>query len=71
MKSSLPVHARNIRDYYNHMRASIRTTKEDASGTEVVRYVDTGPDHFLHAENYVNCARLCRHGQGWSEGASS
>lgn len=70
MKSTLPAHARNIRDYYNHMRASVRVLKEDASGTEIARYVDTGPDHYLHAENYALVARMCRIGQGWVEGAA-
>lgn len=71
MKSTLPAHARNIRDYYNHMRASIRILKEDTSGTEIARYIDTGPDHYLHAENYCLVAGLCRYGQGWTEGSAS
>src|SRR5690606_34463693 len=68
MKSTLPAHARNIRDYYNHLRASVRVLKEDNSGTEIARYVDTGPDHYLHAEAYCLAASKCVHGQGWVEG---
>lgn len=71
MKSTLPAHARNIRDYYNHLRASIRVLKEDASGTEIARYVDTGPDHYLFSEAYCLAASACKIGQGWSEGATS
>lgn len=70
MKSTLPMHARNIRDYYNHLRATVRVLKESNDGTEVARYVETGPDHYLHAEVYALAAMRCIYGQGWAQGAS-
>lgn len=71
MKSTLPAHARNIKDYYDHLRASVRVLKEAPDGTEIARYVDTGPDHYLHAETYALAASQCIYGQGWAQGASS
>jgi hypothetical protein len=71
MKSTLPAHARNIRDYYDHLRASVRVLKESNDGTEVARYVETGADHFLHAEAYVLAASQCVYGQGWAQGAAA
>lgn len=68
MTSTLPAHARNIRDYYNHMRASIRTTKETgSSGIEVATYIETGSDHYAHSELYTLAASMCRVGIGWVE----
>lgn len=68
MTSTLPAHARNIEDYYDHLRASIRVLQEDNSGQEVAKYIETGSDHFCHAENYATIASTCRIGMGWSEG---
>jgi hypothetical protein len=45
--STLPAHARNIRDYYKQMRASIRTTKQTGSSeVEVATYIHNGADHY-------------------------
>lgn len=68
--STLPFHARNIRDYYDQLRASIRVLKEDTTGQEVATYIETGPDHYSHAENYAHIASLCKIGMGWAEGSS-
>lgn len=68
--STLPHHARNIKDYYDQMRSLIRITKEDATGQEVIRYIENSADHYAHAENYANISAKCRIGFGWSEGAS-
>lgn len=69
-KSTLPVHARNIRDYYKQMRANIRVMKEvGTSGVEVATYIEHGADHYAHAEVYCMTALLCRIGLGWTEGA--
>lgn len=69
--STLPAHGRNIRDYYKQMRSSIRTTKETgSSGVEVATYVETGPDHYTHAELYCLIASMCKIGMGWVEGAT-
>lgn len=66
--STLPAHARGIRDYYSHMTASVRILKEDSTGAEIARYIENGADHYFHAEVYCLAAANCRHGQGWSEG---
>jgi hypothetical protein len=71
MKSTLPAHARNIRDYYEHLKSSIRVLKEGSTGEEVAKYVETGPDHYLHAEAYALAASQCKFGQGWAQGASA
>lgn len=68
--STLPRHARNISDYYDHLRASIRVLQEDSTGQEVAKYIETGPDHYSHAECYTHLASICRVGTGWSEGMS-
>lgn len=69
MTSTLPAHARHIQDYYKHMMASIRVTKEDASGQLVTRYVEVGADHYLFGEVYAYAASKARYGQGWTEAA--
>lgn len=71
MTSTLPAYARNIRDYYKHMMASIRVTKENASGILVSSYIEVGSDHYAHAEVYALVASKCKIGQGWSEGAAA
>lgn len=66
--STLPAHARNIRDYYSHMRASIKAPKEiGSSGTQIESYINVGADHMFHAEAYCLAASLCRVGTGWVE----
>lgn len=68
--STLPRHIRGIEDYYDHLRASIRVLQEDSSGTMVAKYINTGPDHYVHAENLCTIAQTCRIGIGWTEGMS-
>lgn len=64
--STLPGHARNIRDYYKQMRASIRILKEMGnSGVEVATYIEHGDDHYAHAEVYCLAASICKIGFGW------
>lgn len=70
--STLPDNARSIRDYYKHMRASIRVTKEIGnSGIEVATYIEHGDDHYALAEVYALAASLCGIGLGWTQGAGS
>lgn len=71
-KSTLPAHARNIRDYYSHMRASIRIEKEiGTSGIKVATYIDNRkPDHYAHAEVFCLAASMCKVGIGWVQGAA-
>lgn len=70
--STLPAHARNIRDYYKQMRANIRILKEVGnSGVEVATYIEHGADHYAHAEVYCLAASLCKIGMGWTQGPAS
>jgi len=54
--ATLPAHARDIRDYYDHLQAPVRVLEAGAGGIQVPRYVESGPDHFAHAENYARVA---------------
>lgn len=50
--ATLPANAREIRDYYAHLKASVRVIEEKPGGVQVASYVESGPDHLAHAENY-------------------
>lgn len=65
--NSLPANARSIRDYYSHLLAPVRVFEQDAKGTEVAKYIESGPDHYAHAENYCTAASYCE--TGWGRGA--
>lgn len=54
--ATLPANAREIRDYYAHLKASVRVIEERPGGQQVAQYVESGPDHFAHAENYCHVA---------------
>jgi hypothetical protein len=55
--STLPGHARDVRDYYAQLKAPVRVVERSASGQPVAMYVEgTNPDHFAHAENYCHVA---------------
>lgn len=56
--NTLPGHARDIPDYYDHMKAPVRVTEKNNAGDVVARYVKTGSDHFAHAENYATVAGM-------------
>jgi len=56
--NALPANIRNLPDYYAHLKASVRTVEKNAKGEAVARYVETGPDHYAHAENYCAAARF-------------
>jgi hypothetical protein len=53
---TLPANARNIPDYYRHMKALIRVKEKTPAGQQVARYVHTEDDHYAHAENYCRAA---------------
>lgn len=53
---TLPANARDIRDYYAHLCASVRALEEKRDETPVARYVHSQPDHYAHAETYCNVA---------------
>jgi hypothetical protein len=52
---TLPANAREIRDYYTQLTALVRVVENG-----VASYVESGPDHLAHAENY--CAVAARVG---------
>lgn len=66
--NTLPVNARFIADYYAQMKAPERKVVKDATGNPVAHYIETGPDHYAHAETYCAMAMLCPY-TAWSRGA--
>lgn len=68
--NTLPANAHDLADYYNHMTSSTRVLESGAQGVKVARYVASGPDHFLHAENYCAMAFYApAPTSGWARGA--
>lgn len=68
-ENTLPGDARGIRDFYGHLKAGVRVVEEGPGGQRVARYVETGPDHLMHAENYCAVASLAApvwDGLGWA-----
>jgi hypothetical protein len=57
-ENTLPGDAREILDYYAQLKAPVRTVEKDATGQPVARYVESAPDHYAHAENYVTIASM-------------
>lgn len=55
--NTLPAGIRGVADYYDHLQAPGRQMVE-SGGRVVARYVEDGPDHFAHAENYCTLASL-------------
>ncbi len=55
-KATLPANAREVRDYYDHLCAPVRVLEDGPGGERVPRYVESGPDHLAHAENYCRVA---------------
>jgi len=54
---TLPGHARDVRDYYAHLKAPVRVVEHGANGTPMAQYVEgSNPDHLAHAENYCTIA---------------
>jgi hypothetical protein len=56
--NTLPANARDLPDYYAQMMAPERRFIEGADGNKVPIYIESGPDHFAHAENYCNAAAM-------------
>lgn len=50
--NTLPANARDIQDYYAQLKAPERVFQDGADGNRVAVYVESGPDHYAHAENY-------------------
>jgi len=57
-ENTLPAYARDVRDYYAHLTALVRVLEDGPGGQKVARYVESGPDHLAHAENYCTVASL-------------
>jgi hypothetical protein len=57
-ENSLPAYARDIRDYYAHLKAQVRTLADGPGGEKVAIYKENGPDHMSHAENYCTVASM-------------
>lgn len=55
-KNTLPANARDIKDYYAHLKAPVRVLEEKKDKGQVARYIESGPDHLAHAENYCHAA---------------
>jgi hypothetical protein len=60
--NTLPGNARDIQDYYDHLKAPVRVLETSPRGqsragtVQVARYVESSPDHLAHAENYCAVA---------------
>lgn len=65
--NTLPAHIFEVRDYASQLKNLIRTTEvRQKDGNEVVRYIQGGPDHYGHAENYATIAGMRK--LGWARG---
>jgi len=53
-KTLLPANAASLPEYYDHMKSSTRMKKKDQDEYE---WVETGPDHLLHASGYELIAK--------------
>jgi hypothetical protein len=57
-ENTLPANARDLPDYYAQMKSPVRVLEKDARGQDVAQYVESGPDHYAHAEGYCAAASL-------------
>lgn len=56
--NTLPGYARDVAGYYDHLKAPVRVVEKAANGQPAAVYVESGPDHFAHAENYCTVASM-------------
>lgn len=54
--NSLPAEAKEIKDYYAHLKAPVRVLETNARGRTVATYIKKGPDHLAFAENFCTAA---------------
>lgn len=55
----LPVNAQYIPEFYSQMASAIRVTQTNPrTGQAEARWVERGPDHYMHAANYNRIAML-------------
>lgn len=57
-ENTLPAYARDVRDYYDHLKAQVRTLEDGPGGEKVAVYIENGPDHFSHSECYATTASM-------------
>jgi len=43
-------------EYREHIKSMVRTYIKDETGNPKARYIETGPDHFAHAQTYAEIA---------------
>ncbi len=55
-ENTLHASIRSVPDYYNHLKALVRVIETTKTGDKVAVYVQSGPDHYAHAENYCTAA---------------
>lgn len=63
--NTLPAGAHDIPSYYDQMKAPVRVLSENTTGPVVARYVESGPDHYAHAENYATAAAMNERWLSW------
>jgi len=57
--NTLPSNAQSIPNYYDQLKAPVRlTVARGGDGVQVARYVETGADHYAHAETYCTIASM-------------
>lgn len=56
--NTLPAGIRSIQDYYRQVTAITRVTEKKRDGNQVAKWIQTGPDHYAHAENYCTLASM-------------
>ena len=56
--NTVPAHIDDIDDYVAQVCEQVRVKEPRPDGSEIVRYVNSGPDHYGHAENYCTIASL-------------
>lgn len=59
---TLPQNARDIPDYYAHLKAPVRVINRQPNRPDVARYVSSGPDHYALAELYALTATYAPRG---------
>lgn len=63
----LPSDIFGVADYTNHLKALVRDLEiNKRDGNQIVRYINEGPDHYGHAENYATIAAMRK--LGWARG---
>jgi hypothetical protein len=55
---TLPANARDITQYYDHMKAPQRVLQEDVNKNPIAVYIHTRADHYFHSEAYCLAAGL-------------